>query len=346
MSNKFAWLSEETKKKYGLMECVETKEVTDIINVFAKYGYDMRMQGDAFYCEITPGMAKELLRFDTQNRKTNLNHVKEIAGDILQNDFHISQDAMCFSKQGYILSAKHRLSGIVVANKPVVLLILTVFIDPFTQMDTGKTRTLMDNEESKNSSGVYVNGRANSVVKSIIRYAQSCKDVSFKSMSKQRKEEIILAHHAEMLEKWTEKGFNKKLVKNCFNYLTFAAMSNHENIEIIDYFITRGTAQGYVFGSTSLDAFMGDFSETMRNVSCEGTNLVAYINICKYVFSMCKQYWSNPENCPQFPFKAKDGQVKPRNRKQIDLKSFTKDLWVDVSPIEGEPLRIPKNMLQ
>ncbi len=95
---------------------------------------------------ITPQIAKEYLKNNTDNRRLNLENVKRYAHDMstnnwMKNTFELIQ----ISKSGKVLNGQHRLHAVIVANKSVLFHVVSGLEDDiFHVLDTGSSRNSTD----------------------------------------------------------------------------------------------------------------------------------------------------------------------------------------------------------
>lgn len=353
LNGKFQWLSNEVKARYGLNECTELNQYTrPIYDLFKKNGYDMQNSGDMHFCEITPEFAEDILHFDTQNRKKQKENVRGIIGDLLREDFHIGPDAICFSKKGYILSGAQRLTSIKVSGKSAVLPVLSVFIDPFLQMDTGATRDCVANQLIKGEIGAKADDHVGAVVRNIIRYAADVKGITYESMNKAVREDLVITHYYNDFENWLNHHFHKKKMKACFKYLSFCLLVHGKDPGMILQFIKCATAKEPKSAVTKLEVFLSCYSEMMRNVDQCGVTFYKYVNIAKYAWSMYEKYYNKQDKCPRFPYKADNGKIAAKKKMsdnekdELGIGKFDSMYWIDVSFIEGKPVRLGKGVIK
>lgn len=93
---------------------------------------------------ISPIQAKEILRYNTNNRRVSENIVNKYTKRMLNNQWRVSNDAIAFSHNGELSNGQHRLRAIIKSDKTIDALI-AFNTDNFTEMDRGKSRTISDN---------------------------------------------------------------------------------------------------------------------------------------------------------------------------------------------------------
>lgn len=74
--------------------------------------------------KITPEMAQQMLTYNSSNRKLRNHIVKLYAKQMLDGDWHLTGQGITFGKNGQLLDGQHRLSAIVLANKPIDMLVV------------------------------------------------------------------------------------------------------------------------------------------------------------------------------------------------------------------------------
>lgn len=94
---------------------------------------------------ITPDLAREYLQKNIVNRNISIQHVRGLMKDIINNNWVMSPQGISFNDEGILIDGQHRLSAVIMANKPITSL---VFFDVpknvFTVLDTGKRRNAGD----------------------------------------------------------------------------------------------------------------------------------------------------------------------------------------------------------
>lgn len=95
--------------------------------------------------KITPGVAKELLEMNTDNRPVKNRHVRDLTDLMKKGEWRFTGDTLRFSKTGRLLDGQHRLMAIVASNTSQVYNIQTGLEDDvFDVIDTGKNRHASD----------------------------------------------------------------------------------------------------------------------------------------------------------------------------------------------------------
>lgn len=104
---------------------------------------------------ITPQTAGDWLTRNNRNRRMSDGAVKRLAGDIVSGNWVENGESVIFDWSGNLLNGQHRLAAIIVANKPVMCLVVRG-IDPaaFDTIDSGRPRRMSD--------VLYIEGEQNS----------------------------------------------------------------------------------------------------------------------------------------------------------------------------------------
>lgn len=119
---------------------------------------------------ITPELAKEYLKGNTNNRSLRAHHVANIARDIVSGNWRLNGDAIRFNCDGQLLDGQHRLSAIVRAGQPVKTVVARgIERSAVVTIDAGAKRTAGDQLSLRGVKG------ANSTA-TAVRYAMSMRD--------------------------------------------------------------------------------------------------------------------------------------------------------------------------
>lgn len=93
---------------------------------------------------VTPAIAREWLKLNTNNRILKRRHIRAIANDILAGDWRVNGEAIKWSGNA-IVDGQHRLHAIILADTPVQTLVIRgVEEDAVVTMDTHAKRTVSD----------------------------------------------------------------------------------------------------------------------------------------------------------------------------------------------------------
>lgn len=94
---------------------------------------------------VTPEMARELLKLNTDNRRLREHHIKYLADEITRGAWVVSLDPIAVSTEGVLLNGQHRLSAVVLADKPADMMFAKfVNKEVYDVTDRGLQRTLSD----------------------------------------------------------------------------------------------------------------------------------------------------------------------------------------------------------
>ena len=94
---------------------------------------------------VTPQLAAEWLKRNTDNRPLRKWHVEALAGAITRGEWVLSHQGVAFAEDGRLLDGQHRLAAIVKANTSVLMVVTrNVPEDAFKAIDQGVKRTLSD----------------------------------------------------------------------------------------------------------------------------------------------------------------------------------------------------------
>lgn len=91
------------------------EKLTKIIN-----GFEINI----YFMDVTPSLAKELLKDNTHNRKMNEKHIRALAENILSDLWMFNGDTICFDCKGILIDGQHRLAAIAKSGKSVPCLIV------------------------------------------------------------------------------------------------------------------------------------------------------------------------------------------------------------------------------
>lgn len=93
---------------------------------------------------VTPAMAREWLKLNTNNRILKRHHIQAIANDILAGAWKVNGEAIKWSGTA-IVDGQHRLHAVILADTPIQTLVIRgVEEDAVATMDTHAKRTLSD----------------------------------------------------------------------------------------------------------------------------------------------------------------------------------------------------------
>lgn len=151
------------------------KQIMNILNVKSQ---------QPVIVDVSPIIAKELLRFNTNNRRVSETIVNKYAKRMINNQWRNSNDAISFSETGEISNGQHRLRAIIKSGKTVNLLV-AFNTNNFPDMDRGRNRTISDNIQTDSrfrgtdiANNKAVHQVANSLVR-ILKGKTETEDVAF-----------------------------------------------------------------------------------------------------------------------------------------------------------------------
>jgi len=93
---------------------------------------------------ITPELAKELLKNNKANRSILTKRVNQYANDIINGNWQLNGEAICIDENGDLLNGQHRLSAVIKANRHVQMLVVTGVSPDTTIYDLHRNRTYND----------------------------------------------------------------------------------------------------------------------------------------------------------------------------------------------------------
>lgn len=97
---------------------------------------------------VTPEIAAEMLRHNTNNRRLRQTLVKEYAEAMSKGEWLENGEAIIISKSGALLDGQHRLGAVISYGKPVNFLIVRGVEDNAVKtMDVGRKRSIADHLE-------------------------------------------------------------------------------------------------------------------------------------------------------------------------------------------------------
>jgi len=96
---------------------------------------------------VTPQMASQWIeRIHPDNRKTRSRRINLYAADMMNDRWHLSNDAIVFSEDGHVINAANRLHAVVVSGKTVPFIVLKHAPEESKIiMDSGMKRSTDDN---------------------------------------------------------------------------------------------------------------------------------------------------------------------------------------------------------
>lgn len=97
---------------------------------------------------VTPSLAREFLERNTRNRKLVASTVEAYATDMKHGKWILTNQGIGFDKDGNLIDGQHRLAAVILANKPIEMLICSELGNGNNEaqmaVDTGKPRSIGD----------------------------------------------------------------------------------------------------------------------------------------------------------------------------------------------------------
>lgn len=94
---------------------------------------------------ITPETAAAYLATSTGNRPLNRARVHQYAADMGEGAWELTHQSIAFDDDGVLVDGHHRLTAVIVAKKPVAILVTRgVASEAYSTIDVGRPRTLAD----------------------------------------------------------------------------------------------------------------------------------------------------------------------------------------------------------
>lgn len=150
---------------------------------------------------ITPDMARELLKYNTENRTRNKAREKEYIQDMKEGKFCLSESMIGFNKHGVLTNGQSRLYACVESGFSFQS-VVSLELEQNIHMDTGRGRTTVDNIKLSKALKDICNDHPSTIktVKTMLRTANNAARV--------RDEAVIdfCKEHAEILDKSLELG--------------------------------------------------------------------------------------------------------------------------------------------
>lgn len=150
---------------------------------------------------ITPKMARELIKYNTNNRIRQKQREKEYIADMKENKFVVAESMIGFNAAGELTNGQSRLYACIESNKEFTAVVY-MKLEQNIHMDTGRTRKTVDNIKLSGALKNICNDNSNSImtVKALLRVS--------KSSSRVRDEEVVdfCKKHAKIIDKTYELG--------------------------------------------------------------------------------------------------------------------------------------------
>lgn len=100
--------------------------------------------GEAGFCTITPELASELLKYNSNNRVLSEVTVKKYTEQMLKGRWKLDSSAIAVDTKGKLSNGQHRLNAVIASGKSARFL-FAFGIDNHSEMDRGKARNIKDN---------------------------------------------------------------------------------------------------------------------------------------------------------------------------------------------------------
>lgn len=201
---------------------------------------------------ITPVVAKQLLDYtNVRNRTLRQGRVDLYKNFLINNQWHLTPDALAFTKDGVLANAQHRLEGVVKSG--IAAEFLVVFdIELSSAIDTGAKRSYHDNVKISENCDERL--RDDKALQSIFRLALIYQRGNCNSQLQNLPDTVTeyMNSYANELLKCKEDGiFDKLTAPNCNNVAVkaafFLARLNGVELDVIKHIISvlnSGIADG------------------------------------------------------------------------------------------------------
>lgn len=150
---------------------------------------------------ITPAMARELIKYNTNNRTRSKEYEKEYAADMREGKFVMAETMVGFNRKGEMTNGQGRLYACIDANKKFTT-VVCMKLEQNIHMDKGRSRKTADNIKLAGALKGICNDSSSSVmtVKALLRTSRSSARV--------RDEEVVdfCKKHAKIIDKTYELG--------------------------------------------------------------------------------------------------------------------------------------------
>ena len=126
-------------------------------------------------CTVTPAMATQWLKANTNNRPLSHQHVDFLTKEILEGNWQLNGQAIIVADDESVLDGQHRLHAVIKSGKAIrTLVIYGIKPEAFKTIDTGKKRTAADalSLETHNRYPRQINSAAASAARLCIAYSR------------------------------------------------------------------------------------------------------------------------------------------------------------------------------
>lgn len=94
---------------------------------------------------ITPDIAKLYLKFNNNNRPLRKTHIKELASDMMHQNWQVTHQGIAFDVTGRLIDGQHRLHAIIEAGVPIQISVTRgCSASSFSILDRGSSRSASD----------------------------------------------------------------------------------------------------------------------------------------------------------------------------------------------------------
>ena len=150
---------------------------------------------------ITPDMARQLVAYNTKNRTRSKQREREYTADMREGKFGMSADMITFNQVGELTNGQGRLYSCIEADTPFETVVY-LDLDQNIHMDTGRTRTTVDNIQLSNALDGICNDKSDTIrtVKALLRVGRG--------VGRVRDEEVLdfCKKHGTIIDQATDLG--------------------------------------------------------------------------------------------------------------------------------------------
>lgn len=95
--------------------------------------------------KVTPQLAKQWLKTNSDNRRLSEPHVKKLARDMVNNDFPNIGETLKFDTEGHLIDGQHRLEAVALSGQTIEFIVVeNVEREHRYRMDKGRPRKVSD----------------------------------------------------------------------------------------------------------------------------------------------------------------------------------------------------------
>lgn len=114
---------------------------------------------------ITPALAEQMLERNSVNRKIHIQRANQYATDMKLGRWQLNGEAIKIYKDGTLADGQHRLKGVIIANIPVRMNVITELPKDITIQDRGRSRSVADQLATEGMSKIIANNKNVAVAK-------------------------------------------------------------------------------------------------------------------------------------------------------------------------------------